>query len=111
MEGSCCADELGLKTREEFSAEHRENKSIAYMAMKQLHPVRMSAPSHGYDLKIGSVTGRGQEVHSEPGMTGGRPEEWAGICATRCPALPGGSDGAGEAAAKDKGWRCAIAAI
>lgn len=52
--------------REEFSVEHRANKPIAYMAMKQLHPRRMSTLSHGYDFgKISSVTGNGQEVHSE----------------------------------------------
>lgn len=102
MEGSRCADELGLKLREEFSVEHRENKSIDYTAIKQLHPVRKSALSHGYDFgKTGSVTGRGQEVHGESGMTQERPEERAGMgeragigspCATRVPASPGGGD-------------------
>lgn len=78
MEGSRCADELGLKMREEFSVEHRENKRIAYTAMKRLHPARKSAPNCGYDFgKIGSVTGRGQDVHSESGMTRDRPEERA----------------------------------
>lgn len=52
--------------REEFSVEHRENKSTAYMAMKQLRSRRMSTLSHGYDFgKISSVTGSGQEGHSK----------------------------------------------
>lgn len=46
MEGSRCADELGLQMKEGLSAEHRENKSIADVAMKQLHPASMSAPRH-----------------------------------------------------------------
>lgn len=70
--------------------EPRENQSIAYTAMKQLHPARKSAPRHGYDFeKIGLVTGRGQGAHGISGMTKDRPEERAGIgspCATRVPA-------------------------
>lgn len=53
-EGSHCADELGLLMEEEFSVEHRGNNPIAYTAMKQLHPARMSAPRNGRGFeKIG----------------------------------------------------------
>lgn len=66
--------------KEEFSVENRENKSIAYTAMEQLHPTRKSAPRHGYDFeKISSITGRGEEAHSTSGMTQDRPKERAGL--------------------------------
>lgn len=54
--------------------ENRENKSIAYTAVEQLHPARKSAPRRGYHFeRISSVTGRGQRgaqhVRDDSGQT------------------------------------------